>query len=42
VIIHELCHLIHPNHDKGFYRLMESITPDWRNRKERLELFGVK
>jgi len=42
VIIHELCHLIHPNHDKGFYRLIGSIIPDWRNRKERLELFGVK
>jgi len=42
VIIHELCHLVHPNHDKGFYRLMEAIIPDWRNRKERLELFGVR
>ena len=42
VIIHELCHLVHPNHDKAFYRLMESIIPDWRARKERLELFGAR
>lgn len=42
VIVHELCHLVHPNHDKTFYRLMESILPDWRRRKERLELFGAK
>lgn len=42
VIIHELCHLVHPNHDKAFYRLMQNIIPDWRNRKEKLELFGMK
>ena len=42
VIVHELCHFVHPNHDKGFYRLLESIIPDWRIRKERLELFGVR
>ncbi len=41
VIIHELCHVVHPNHDKAFYELMESILPDWRNRKEKLELFGL-
>jgi len=42
VIVHELCHLVHPNHDKSFYRLISSIMPDWRKRKEKLELFGVK
>lgn len=41
VIVHELCHLAHPNHDKAFYRLMQSIIPDWRERKERLEIFGA-
>ena len=42
VIVHELCHLIHSNHDKAFYRLMQKSIPDWRKRKEKLELFGVK
>jgi len=42
VIVHELCHLMHPNHDKAFYRLMKSILPDWETRKEKLELFGVR
>lgn len=37
VIIHELCHLIHHNHTKAFYGLQETIMPDWKKWKERLE-----
>jgi len=37
VIIHELCHLIHPHHGKEFYLLLESIMPDWKMWKDRLE-----
>lgn len=37
VIIHELCHLIHPNHNKKFYRLLSSLMPDWEQWKDRLE-----
>jgi predicted metal-dependent hydrolase len=38
VIIHELCHLIHFNHKKSFYQLLEVFMPDWRRWKEKLEL----
>ncbi len=38
VIMHELCHLKFPNHDKRFYELLGLIMPDWRERKERLEI----
>ena len=37
VIVHELCHLLHLNHGKAFYGLLESILPDWKRRKQKLE-----
>ena len=37
VIIHELCHLVHHNHTRAFYDLQETIMPDWKKWKERLE-----
>ena len=33
VVVHELCHFIHPNHSKQFYGFMEQFMPDWRERK---------
>jgi predicted metal-dependent hydrolase len=30
VIIHELCHLKHPNHGKEFYALLEKLMPEYR------------
>jgi len=32
VILHELAHLIHPNHSKDFYRFIENIMPDFKER----------
>lgn len=37
VIIHELCHLINPTHDKAFMALQYKMMPDWPKWKERLE-----
>jgi predicted metal-dependent hydrolase len=37
VIIHELCHLIHHNHNKVFYDLQNKLSPDWVKWKEKLE-----
>jgi predicted metal-dependent hydrolase len=37
VILHELCHLKHPNHSAAFFRMLDAVLPDWRDRKQRLE-----
>lgn len=37
VITHEVCHLKHPRHDKGFYAELEKLCPKWRTLKQRLE-----
>ena len=37
VLLHELCHVRHPNHGKGFYELLESVSPEWKALKKRLE-----
>ncbi len=37
VILHELCHLIIPSHNRKFYRLLSVLMPDWENWKARLE-----
>ena len=37
VVIHELCHLVHHNHNKEFYDLQNSLSPNWEKWKEKLE-----
>lgn len=37
VIMHELCHFIHPNHSKQFYSFLSMLMPDWRERKATLD-----
>ena len=40
VIIHELCHLIEPNHSKKFWLNLEKFKPDYKNDKEWLKNNG--
>lgn len=37
VIVHELCHLRHPNHSRAFFVMLDAVLPDWRKQKDRLE-----
>lgn len=40
VIAHELCHMRYKNHDRKFYNLLSTHIPDWKLRKEKLELLA--
>lgn len=37
VVVHELAHIVHKNHGKDFYALVESVLPDYKQRKKLLE-----
>ena len=36
VVLHELCHLIYPDHSKQFYDFLAAMMPDWKERKQLL------
>lgn len=40
VVVHELCHLKHMNHDRSFWRLVGSIIPDYKTSKDYLKKYG--
>jgi len=40
VVAHELCHLIHHNHSKAYWKLVESVVPDYKESKEWLKVNG--
>lgn len=41
IVVHEMCHLVHLNHSKEFWNLVESILPEYRQQKEWLKMNGA-
>lgn len=41
VVVHELCHLVEHNHGARFWKLVESLLPDYRDRRLWLKQRGV-
>jgi len=39
VVVHELCHIVHMNHDRSFWRLVGSIVPDYKKNIELLNRY---
>lgn len=42
VVVHELCHLKIMNHSEEFWQLVESIIPDYKDRKRWLKQHGIE
>jgi len=42
VVLHELCHLVEPNHSARFYELLGRVLPDWEARREALNQFEFR
>ena len=38
VVVHEMCHMVHMNHDRSFWRLVGKIIPDYEQREKWLAL----
>ncbi|PLT29632.1 M48 family metallopeptidase [Peribacillus deserti] len=42
VVVHEMCHMIHLNHDRSFWRLVGKIIPDYKSRESWLAFSNWK
>lgn len=38
VVVHEMCHMVHLNHDRSFWRLVGKIMPDYKEKENWLTL----
>jgi predicted metal-dependent hydrolase len=41
VVAHELCHVAHKNHARGFWAMLGSVMPDYRTRRQSLKRLGT-
>ena len=42
VVVHEMCHMVHLNHDRSFWRLVGKILPDYKEQENWLSLSSWK
>ena len=42
VILHEMTHLLYPNHSASFYNFLIVHMPDWKERKKQLDMEVVQ
>lgn len=42
VVVHEMCHMVHMNHDRSFWRLVGKIIPDYKEKENWLTLSSWK
>ncbi|WP_226528662.1 M48 family metallopeptidase [Metabacillus niabensis] len=42
VVVHEMCHMVHLNHDRSFWRLVGKIMPDYKEKENWLSLTNWK
>ncbi|HKM04351.1 MAG TPA: SprT family zinc-dependent metalloprotease [Lachnospiraceae bacterium] len=40
VVVHEMCHMVHLNHDRSFWRLVGKMLPNYEERKNYLANYG--
>ncbi|SCP96102.1 M48 family metallopeptidase [Anaerobium acetethylicum] len=42
VVVHEMCHMVHLNHERSFWRLVGKIMPDYEERQKWLAMSSWK
>ena len=41
IVVHELAHLLHPNHTRRFWNEVDKVMPDYADRKCWLRMHGA-
>lgn len=42
VVVHEMCHMVHLNHDRSFWRLVGKLMPDYKEKENWLAMSSWK
>ncbi|MDF2503610.1 SprT family zinc-dependent metalloprotease [Clostridium sp.] len=42
IVVHEMCHMVHKNHSKEYWKAVASILPDYKQREQWLKYNGAK